>query len=214
MRTSSRTIFVSTTALLLRSTITTPANAFALTTPPVIPASSSTSSIRRTTTTTPQQYHNNRINNLRALRPLSSSSSPFHPFSTFTKSLFNMMMMSSSPDYSSRKAEYQLADKEVLMEQLKNSETIVLDVRTEAEIAADGKFSPSHLQYRHVPCTPTDASNLTMQAATLIPSQTTPIIVYCKSGRRASTAQKALNELGYNHVFNAGGFGDIQDMKL
>lgn len=125
------------------------------------------------------------------------------------------------PDYATRKATFDMADAATLAEQLKDPATVLLDVRTYAEIAATGKFTKeeeedpsSLLQYHHVSCTPTDATNLTMQAGTLFATKETPIIVYCMSGRRAHTARQALQQLGYTNVFNAGGLADIQDMKL
>jgi phage shock protein E len=123
------------------------------------------------------------------------------------------------PDYATRKATFDMADAKTLAELLKDPATVLLDVRTDAEIAATGKFTKEEddhpsLQYRHVPCTPTDATNLTMQAGTLFATKETPIIVYCMSGRRAHTARQALQRLGYTNVWNAGGLADIQDMKL
>lgn len=121
------------------------------------------------------------------------------------------------PDYATRKATFDMADAKTFAEQLKNPATVLLDVRTDAEIAATGKFTKEEdpsLQYHHVLCTPTDATNLTMQAGTLFATKETPIIVYCMSGRRAHTARQALQQLGYTNVWNAGGLADIQDMKL
>ena len=36
-----------------------------------------------------------------------------------------------------------------------------------------------------------------------------PIIVFCKSGRRAAAAKDKLVVLGYEHVYNAGGLSDL-----
>jgi phage shock protein E len=126
--------------------------------------------------------------------------------------------MAMSSDYATRKSTFQLADRETLLKHMQDHNTIiVLDVRTDAEIAADGVFQPPGCDYHHVPCSPTDASALVQQAPSLFSDhdKNTPIIVYCKSGRRASTAKQALMvDLGYTNVHNAGGLGDIQDMKL
>jgi phage shock protein E len=36
-----------------------------------------------------------------------------------------------------------------------------------------------------------------------------PIIVFCRSGRRAAAAKAKLEMMGYEHVFNAGGLSDL-----
>jgi phage shock protein E len=155
--------------------------------------------------------------------------SPFflrHPFhysstpSTTTALYNNNNNMAMSSDYATRKSTFQLADRETLLKHLQQppqqDRTIILDVRTDAEIATDGVFQPPGCDYHHVSCSPTDASDLVQQAPSLFSNhdKNTPIIVYCKSGRRASTAKQALVDLGYTNVHNAGGLGDIQDMKL
>jgi phage shock protein E len=117
-------------------------------------------------------------------------------------------------DYEQRAATFGLANKETLVKQLQDGQTVVLDVRTDDEIIADGVFQPYGLAYHHVPCTATDASELVQQADNLFPNKEVPIIIYCRSGRRASTAKKALQEVGYTNVFNAGGFDDINAMEL
>jgi rhodanese-related sulfurtransferase len=38
-----------------------------------------------------------------------------------------------------------------------------------------------------------------------------PVIVYCASGGRSALAGKALKDLGYDRVFNLGGFKDAAD---
>ena len=40
-----------------------------------------------------------------------------------------------------------------------------------------------------------------------------PIIVYCKSGRRASRAEEVLKKQGYETVLNAGGFEDLDYLR-
>jgi phage shock protein E len=41
-----------------------------------------------------------------------------------------------------------------------------------------------------------------------------PIIIYCKSGRRADKAKQILEEKGYETVLNAGGYDDLLSMDL
>jgi hypothetical protein len=41
-----------------------------------------------------------------------------------------------------------------------------------------------------------------------------PIVIYCKSGRRAARATEFLKSQGYDHVMNAGGLEDLKEMNL
>jgi phage shock protein E len=45
--------------------------------------------------------------------------------------------------------------------------------------------------------------------ATLI---TAPIIIFCRSGRRAGKAKEHLEQKGYTNVLNAGGLTDIESI--
>jgi phage shock protein E len=119
-------------------------------------------------------------------------------------------------DYQQRATTFGLANKETLVQQLQDTRTVVVDVRTNDEIAVDGVFQPPGRNYHHVPCTATDASELAKQADSWFDNNTkdAPIIIYCRSGRRASTAKKVLLEAGYTNVLNAGGHDDIKAMKL
>ena len=38
------------------------------------------------------------------------------------------------------------------------------------------------------------------------------MVLYCRSGRRASAAQDLLQELGYTQVFNAGGYLELKEL--
>lgn len=40
------------------------------------------------------------------------------------------------------------------------------------------------------------------------PDKSTPILLYCRSGRRAGIAEKTLTEMGYEKVHNLGGLQD------
>lgn len=50
---------------------------------------------------------------------------------------------------------------------------------------------------------------LTTHIERLIPNKSTPINIYCRSGRRATIAQDILQNMGYTHVVNRGGLDDI-----
>ena len=43
-----------------------------------------------------------------------------------------------------------------------------------------------------------------------VPNRDTRIVLYCRSGRRAEIAEKALRRLGYSHVENKGGLEDMR----
>ena len=66
--------------------------------------------------------------------------------------------------------------------------------------------SPAEYQQRHRP----DAFNIPHDdiaagIAALQPALDTPIMLYCKSGRRAELAAQTLTALGYTRVVNVGG---------
>lgn len=44
-----------------------------------------------------------------------------------------------------------------------------------------------------------------------VPEKTTPIYIYCRSGRRAGTAVEKLTHLGYTDLHNLGGLRDAQE---
>lgn len=48
------------------------------------------------------------------------------------------------------------------------------------------------------------------EIATLVPNKETPVILYCRSGRRAGIAEKELKANGYENVINVGGLADIK----
>ena len=43
-----------------------------------------------------------------------------------------------------------------------------------------------------------------------VPSENTPIYIYCRSGRRAGTAVEKLKAMGYTDLHNLGGLKDAQ----
>jgi rhodanese-related sulfurtransferase len=83
--------------------------------------------------------------------------------------------------------------------------TLVVDVRDAGEVAASGKVagavnvSRGMLEFRADPDSPYHDKNF---------SRDKSVIVYCASGGRSALAGKTLKELGYDKVFNIGGFKD------
>lgn len=89
-----------------------------------------------------------------------------------------------------------------------NSGALVVDVRDGAEVAASGKVagavhvSRGMLEFRADPDLPSHDKNFTKDK---------PVILYCASGGRSALAGKMLKDLGYEKVFNLGGFKDWAD---
>jgi len=82
---------------------------------------------------------------------------------------------------------------------------LVVDVRDGTEVAASGKaagaihVSRGLLEFKADPTSPTDDKNFATDKT---------VLLYCGSGGRAALAGKLLKDMGYEKVFNAGGFKD------
>lgn len=83
--------------------------------------------------------------------------------------------------------------------------TLVVDVRDAPEVQASGKVagavhvSRGMLEFRADPALPSHDKNFAKDKT---------VILYCGSGGRAALAGKMLKDLGYDEVFNLGGFKD------
>ena len=79
---------------------------------------------------------------------------------------------------------------------LQNPDVVLLDVREEPE------YLTGHAAYAQL--LPVD--EITPEtAADLIPSFETPVMVYCRTGRRSARAAKLLSQLGYRNIMDMGG---------
>jgi len=119
------------------------------------------------------------------------------------------------PPYDERAREYGFARKEEVKEALANPETVVLDVRTPEEIVEAGsKVYPSTpANWVQTNCNAEDCADLRATPTKFVADKTAPIVIYCRSGRRAAAAKKVLIEEGYTgSILNAGGFDDIADL--
>ncbi|WJR76918.1 rhodanese-like domain-containing protein [Bradyrhizobium sp. NP1] len=82
---------------------------------------------------------------------------------------------------------------------------LVVDVRDGTEVEQSGKakgavhVSRGMLEFRADPDSPAHDKNFARDKT---------VILYCGSGGRAALAGKTLKDLGYQHVYNAGGFKD------
>lgn len=74
-------------------------------------------------------------------------------------------------------------------------ESIMLDVREEEEFitghAVDAVLFPvDDIEYT--------------TASIIIPDKTTPLLIYCRSGRRSAEAAEKLKNLGYSEIYDVG----------
>ena len=79
-------------------------------------------------------------------------------------------------------------------------QTVWIDVRTVAEYEEDHIFNT--LNIPHV--------DIGEQIAGLNISKTTPIKLFCRSGRRSAIALETLTALGYTNLENVGGIADAR----
>jgi rhodanese-related sulfurtransferase len=90
-------------------------------------------------------------------------------------------------------------------EMMSRDNVIVVDVRDAMEVAQSGKVAGAvHiprglLEFKADPDSPARDPNL---------DQDKTVIVYCASGGRSALAGKTLKDMGYDKVFNLGGFKD------
>jgi rhodanese-related sulfurtransferase len=90
-------------------------------------------------------------------------------------------------------------------EMIAKGNTLVVDVRDGTEVAASGKVagavhvSRGMLEFRADPESPYHDKNFAKDKS---------VVVYCASGGRSALAGKVLKDLGYDQVFNLGGFKD------
>lgn len=81
------------------------------------------------------------------------------------------------------------------------NDAILLDVRSPEEYAA------GHLQGAvNIP-----HDRIAEEIGATVQDKSTPVILYCRSGRRADTALKAMRAMGYEQVQNFGGLEDAQE---
>ena len=88
---------------------------------------------------------------------------------------------------------------------IKKGNTLVVDVRDAPEVAASGKIagavnvSRGMLEFRADPESPYHDKNF---------EKGRTVILYCASGGRSALAGKLLKDMGYENVYNLGGFKD------
>lgn len=90
-------------------------------------------------------------------------------------------------------------------EMIKKGDTLVVDVRDAPEVAASGKIagavnvSRGMLEFKADPESPSHDKAF---------DKNKTVILYCASGGRSALAGKLLKDMGYEKVYNVGGFKD------
>lgn len=92
-------------------------------------------------------------------------------------------------------------DQRAALEALKHPGTVLIDVRT-AEEYAEGAL-PGSIRI--------DPEDLGARIASVAPDKDRPVVLYCRSGRRASAVQDQLQQLGYSQVINGGGYEQMHE---
>lgn len=77
---------------------------------------------------------------------------------------------------------------------------VLIDVRTAEEFATGALPGAKLIPHGDI------AARITEVA----PDKNTPVILYCRSGRRSGIAQDTLQRLGYTQVINAGGYDQFK----
>ena len=122
-------------------------------------------------------------------------------------STINCRNMSTLPPYEKRQSGLDLASKEdVLKAARENSDALFVDVRTKDEVA-EAPFTCC--RFVHHSCTVDSTKGLEETVKPHIILYDAPVIVFCRSGRRAMKAKEVLEKMGCTHVLNAGGLGDM-----
>jgi rhodanese-related sulfurtransferase len=82
---------------------------------------------------------------------------------------------------------------------------VLVDIRDSAELAATGKAAGAV----HIPRGSLEfKADLSSPTAEKALAHDKPVILHCASGGRAALAGKLLKEMGYQKVYNLGGFKD------
>ncbi|MGV0055297.1 MULTISPECIES: rhodanese-like domain-containing protein [Pseudomonadaceae] len=93
-------------------------------------------------------------------------------------------------------------DQSAALDALQRPSSVLIDVRTEQEFAEGALPGATRIE----------TEDLAERIAAVAPDKDAPVVLYCRSGRRASAAQDLLQELGYTQVFNAGGYQELKEL--
>ena len=88
-------------------------------------------------------------------------------------------------------------------EKIFSSENVLVDVRTPSE------YLYGHLEKAvNIPF-----DKIETEIKYFAPDKNQTVVVYCKSGSRASIAEKKLKEMGYKNVINAGEYEKLKKLE-
>jgi rhodanese-related sulfurtransferase len=95
-------------------------------------------------------------------------------------------------------------------EMIGNENVLIVDVRDAPELASGGKLKGAvnvsrGMLFRAAPESPSHNPDF---------QQDRTVLIYCGSGGRAALSGKTLKDLGYQSVYNAGGFKELADAGL
>ena len=82
-----------------------------------------------------------------------------------------------------------------------DGKNVLIDVRSEEE------FNAGH----HAGAVNIPHTQISEKISTVAPDKSTPLYLYCRSGRRVGIAIEALKGLGYQTMYNLGGFEDAAE---
>lgn len=80
--------------------------------------------------------------------------------------------------------------------QQQERKVIWVDVRTPAEFESGHLSEAINIEYQ----------NIGLEITSIAPNKTTPINLYCRSGRRSEIARQTLLKMGYTNVINQGSY--------
>lgn len=83
---------------------------------------------------------------------------------------------------------------------LQSPESVLIDVRTADEFAAGALPGAEQIDFEQI------ASRI----SAIAPDKDTPIILYCRSGRRSGIAEENLRAMGYSNLINGGGYEELK----
>ena len=99
-----------------------------------------------------------------------------------------------SPDYEERAKNYGFASQLDVLAAMDRSDTTVLDVRSEEEIAESGTIKGAGI-WRRTTCSASACPKLAIDPTQIVQNKDAPVVIYCRSGRRASAARRASRPL-------------------
>ncbi|QKE63604.1 rhodanese-like domain-containing protein [Aquipseudomonas campi] len=91
-------------------------------------------------------------------------------------------------------------DQSAALRTLVLSDTVLIDVRSADEFASGALPGAQLIPHDQIGA----------RIAAVVPDKNTPVVLYCRSGRRSSQAQDELRALGYTQVMNAGGYEQLK----